>query len=278
MRPPKPGRHDAVGERLAHQELLRALAGLVVVVDDVVVGRLVAVELPRLAAGRQRREQDVALAVVAGVLVLAGIQDLERIAGLHLALEVDVVGVDADEVVDHRPRHLVAQARSRRCSDRAARPCRRPPRRRRTSTPRCWRCARRRRRICPCPTTPPSPRRWCRWRRRRGPAAAAWRRRPARAERAACSRPSGCCPCRAPNAAVIALHLVRGGAELAQDRGDGIALLEHDGAFVPGIAAGRLRGGLGQQGDVFRHDARLETGIGIAMPLGRIGHRPEWNR
>ena len=32
------GAHDAVGDRLADQELLRALSGLVVIVDDVVVG------------------------------------------------------------------------------------------------------------------------------------------------------------------------------------------------------------------------------------------------
>ena len=101
--------HDAVGDRLAHQELLRALAGLVVVVDDVVVGRLVAIELACLAAGRQRGEQHVALAAVVDVLVLAGEQHLERIAGLNLALEIDVVGVDADQIVDHRARHLVAQ-------------------------------------------------------------------------------------------------------------------------------------------------------------------------
>ena len=35
------------------------------------------------------------------------------------------------------------------------------------------------------------------------------------------------------------------GAEVAQHRGDGIALLERDGALVPGIAAGGLRGRLG---------------------------------
>ena len=72
--------HDSVRQRLAHQELLRALAGLVVVVDDVVVGRLVAIELAGLAAGGERGEQHFGLAAVADVLVLAGEQHFERIA------------------------------------------------------------------------------------------------------------------------------------------------------------------------------------------------------
>ena len=101
------GPHDAVGERLADQELLRALAGVVVEVDEAVVGRLEAVVAPGLAAGRQRREQHLALAV--GAFVLAGKQNLERVAGLHAALEIDVVRIDADEVFDQRARHLIAQ-------------------------------------------------------------------------------------------------------------------------------------------------------------------------
>ena len=70
------------------------------------------------------------------------------------------------------------------------------------------------------------------------------------------------------------LDLVRRGAELAQDRRDRVALLEHDGALVPGIAAGRLGGGLRQQGDVLGHDPRLEAGIRIVLAFGRrVGHR-----
>ena len=98
-----------VGQRLAHQELLRALSGLVVVVDDAVVGGLEAVELLGLAADRQRREQHVVLGVGAGVSSSPAIQHVEGIARLHLVLEVDVVGVDADQVFDHRARDLVAQ-------------------------------------------------------------------------------------------------------------------------------------------------------------------------
>ena len=44
MRTPKPDRMMPVGDGLAHQELLRALAGLVVVVDDAVVGGLKAID------------------------------------------------------------------------------------------------------------------------------------------------------------------------------------------------------------------------------------------
>ena len=105
----EPGGKAAVGHRLAHQEFLRALAALVVVVDDVVVGRLVSIILPGFAAGGEQSEQHVALAAVAGVLVVAGIQHLEGIAGLNLALEVDVVMIDADEILDHRARHVIAQ-------------------------------------------------------------------------------------------------------------------------------------------------------------------------
>src|SRR5262249_23557671 len=65
--------------------------------------------------------------------------------------------------------------------------------------------------------------------------------------------------------------IARRPAHLAQERGDRVAFLEHDRAFVPGIAAGHLRSGLGQQADVFRHDSGFETGIGIAMPLWRVG-------
>ena len=102
------GAHDAVADRLAHQELLRALAGLVVVVDDAVVGRLVAVEFLGLAADGQRGEQHF-VAFAPRLSSSPAIQHLERVAGLRLALEVDVVRVDADQVVDDRARHLVAQ-------------------------------------------------------------------------------------------------------------------------------------------------------------------------
>src|SRR5207253_7279753 len=55
--------HDAGADRLAHQELLRALAALVVVVDHAVVARLETVEALGLAADRERGEQDLAARV-----------------------------------------------------------------------------------------------------------------------------------------------------------------------------------------------------------------------
>ena len=100
------GAHDAEPDRLAHQELLRALAGLVIVVDDAVVGRQIAVELLGLAADGQRREQH----VVGGALFFfTREQHFERVARLRLALEVDVVRIDAHQIVDHRARDLIAQ-------------------------------------------------------------------------------------------------------------------------------------------------------------------------
>ena len=102
------GRDVSFGHRLAHQEFLRALAGIVIVVDDVVVGGLVAIELSGLAAGRKQSEQHIGLAGVRGVLILARVQDLEGVTGLNLALEVDVVRVDANEVVDDRAGHVIA--------------------------------------------------------------------------------------------------------------------------------------------------------------------------
>src|SRR4051794_14233327 len=60
--------HGAVGDRLAHQKLLRTLAALVVVVDRVVVCGLEAVELPGLAASGEQRVEHVVFAAVAGVL------------------------------------------------------------------------------------------------------------------------------------------------------------------------------------------------------------------
>ena len=154
---PKPRAHDAFGDRLAHQELLRALAGLVVVVDQAVVGRLEAVELLGLAADRERGEQHVVAAVGGRRLVLAGIEHFEGIARLHLALEIDVVGVDADQILDDRLAGSGCAARFRRRFDRASRRrvvvvgvvlggCR---------PLRCRRSSRRPARICRCRTAPP---------------------------------------------------------------------------------------------------------------------------
>ena len=69
------------------------------------------------------------------------------------------------------------------------------------------------------------------------------------------------------------LRLFRRRALVAQDRGDGVALLDHMDAFAGRIAAGDLVLGLRQQRDVFRHHAGFEAGIGIGGgALGGIGH------
>ena len=104
----EPGAHDADGDRFAHQELLRALSGLVVIVVRAVVGGLIVIVPLGLAADRQR---NVAHLVLAFVVLVVRIEHVERIAGLHLALEVDVVGIDADHLLDHRGGNVVAQRR-----------------------------------------------------------------------------------------------------------------------------------------------------------------------
>ena len=104
------GAHDAGEHRLADQELLRALAGLVVIVDQPIIRRLEAVEFLHFAADGQRGEQHVVAAVGGRGLFFAGVEHFEGVAGLHLALEIDVVGVDADQVFDDRARDPVAQS------------------------------------------------------------------------------------------------------------------------------------------------------------------------
>src|SRR6516162_11418014 len=105
------GPHDGVIDGFADQEFLRALAALVIVVDDGVVGGLEAIVLLGFAADGERGEQHLVLLVGGYPLILAGIEYVKGIAGLDLALEIHVIGVDADHVVDDRHRHLVAQRR-----------------------------------------------------------------------------------------------------------------------------------------------------------------------
>ena len=105
------GAHDGVADGFADQEFLRALAGLVVVVDRRVVGGLEPVVFLGLSADGEGCEQYLGLLGDGGAFVFAGEEHVERIAGLYLALEVDVVGVDPDHVLDHGGRDLVAQRR-----------------------------------------------------------------------------------------------------------------------------------------------------------------------
>ena len=98
---PKPEEKRPVRDRLAHQEFLRALAGLVVIVDRAVGGVAEAVEAVRDVAERQRRVED--LRVARPPSPLGRIDHLQRVARREPRLVVHVVGEDVDEVLDQRP-------------------------------------------------------------------------------------------------------------------------------------------------------------------------------
>ena len=97
----EPGAEHAGGHRLAHQEFLRALALLVIVVDDAVIGRAEAVEALADAVERECGEEHLRLAGV-GILVGQRVEDLDRIPRTDAGLEIDVIGEDADELLDQR--------------------------------------------------------------------------------------------------------------------------------------------------------------------------------
>ena len=100
--------HDADRHRFAHQELFRAFPGLVIIIVNAVVGGLIVVVALGLAADRQRNVAH--FISVIGVFIVR-IQHVEGIARLHFALEVDVVRVDANQFLDNRRGHVVAQSR-----------------------------------------------------------------------------------------------------------------------------------------------------------------------
>ncbi len=102
------GAEHAGGDRLPHQELLGALPLLVIVVDDPVVGRPEAVEALGRAVEGERREQHFGLRRIGGIL-RQRVEDLDRIARSDAGLEVDVVGEDADQLVDQVLGHLLLE-------------------------------------------------------------------------------------------------------------------------------------------------------------------------
>ena len=103
------GREAGTLDRLAHQELLGAVAVLVVVVDDA-VRRPEAIEAARLALDRQGRVEQLARGAVLIVMILSDIEEhLEGIAGPDPLLVVGVVGVDAQQLLDHGFRDALAQ-------------------------------------------------------------------------------------------------------------------------------------------------------------------------
>src|SRR3974390_2990906 len=105
------GTHDAFGHRLADEKFLRALAVLVIVVDETVVWRLVTVEFLRLAADRERGVQHVVVRVGARLLLFACVEYFKGVARLHAPLKIDVVRINTDETFDNRLRHVVSQRR-----------------------------------------------------------------------------------------------------------------------------------------------------------------------
>ncbi len=270
---PKRRAHDAFGHRLAHQELLRALAGFVVVIDQPVVRRLEAIEFLGLAADGERREQHVVAVVGDRRFFLAGVEHFEGIAGLHLALEIDVVGVDADQFVDDRARNLIAH---RGLVDALIEPhaggvvvvgCRRKLSA--TSVSTFFTSTETYLPVSDSATTASIDaslatitRIGCsRW----APGTGASSTRSFWPSLMPPSRPRG------PSTLVIA-PMSSGVAPRSRNMVATLSpFLADDHAFVEGIAAGGLAGGLRQQRDVLRHDARFEAGI-------RIGACPRRHR
>ena len=102
----EPGGHFSADDRLADQELASRAAVFVVIVDQVVVGRLKTIVFEQLIAHRDRGEQQLRMRLE---LVGVGDESDQRIAGLHRALEIDVVGEGAHHFVDDRPRQPLLQ-------------------------------------------------------------------------------------------------------------------------------------------------------------------------
>ena len=94
-------------DRIAHQELLRAVALLVIVVDDA-VGGAEAIEAAGVAVDGHRGVEQLAH-LAAALAVIGHVEEhVERVAGLHLLLEVDVVGMDAEQLEDGVGRNVLA--------------------------------------------------------------------------------------------------------------------------------------------------------------------------
>src|SRR5680860_1323712 len=87
----------AAFDRIAHQELLGAVAVLVIVVDRV-VGGAEAIEFAVLAADGHGGVEQLAHPAVAHAVVVE--EHFKRVAGAGLLLEVDVVGVHAQQLED----------------------------------------------------------------------------------------------------------------------------------------------------------------------------------
>ena len=96
MRPPKPDVMVPSATGLRTRNFFRALAAVVVVVNNIVIGGLVAIELSRLTTCREQAIQYFRPAAVAGVLIVAGEKNFKGIPGLDFALKIYVIGIDAN--------------------------------------------------------------------------------------------------------------------------------------------------------------------------------------
>ena len=85
------------------------VAVLVIIVDGAVVGGAEAIEALGDPVEGQRGEQDFRVGGVAVAGVGQGLEDLHRIAGRDARLEIDVIGENADELVDERFRDLLLE-------------------------------------------------------------------------------------------------------------------------------------------------------------------------
>ena len=102
------GAEYAAGERLAHQEFLRALSGLVVIVDHAVVGGVKAIVAARRLAGEVERGE---LYFAFQVAFVFGIENVEGVSRLHGALKIHVEGIDLDQRFDDIRGHVVPERR-----------------------------------------------------------------------------------------------------------------------------------------------------------------------
>ncbi len=103
------GEADVAAHRPAHQELFRIVAPLVVVVDEA-VGRPEAIEPVRLAAGGDRREQELARRAVRLRVVLHVEEELDVVAGADAAAKIRLRRMDLHHLVDRVGRNVLQKA------------------------------------------------------------------------------------------------------------------------------------------------------------------------
>ena len=103
---PKVERRIPSGDRLADEELPVRFPLLVEEVDDPVVASLEAVVMLGQATHRERGIEHVWTAVV---LIVLGIEDLERVAAGYPSLQIEVVERHLDDLVEDGPGNVVLE-------------------------------------------------------------------------------------------------------------------------------------------------------------------------